>query len=203
MPRCPPPGRRVQTGRRCFHGRLDVSDMGPIIGFFPTIARQLGFSISTYGYVLMFVSAMTMVLVPVAGVSVTRFRIKKPLFYAVTVLCIGSTCGLMFVPRMPPATAARDVPHCEPASGHQRRNGTANDIACTVRTCAGKATARHARPCGPRPRHPATIRLHKYATALKGWVVPGSLPQNAFIRFFFRFISGTYVSPQSQKSQKR
>ncbi|XP_060873608.1 LOW QUALITY PROTEIN: major facilitator superfamily domain-containing protein 6-like protein A [Metopolophium dirhodum] len=75
--------------------------LGPMIGFLPTIARQLGYSMTTYGATMTFMSVISMVLVPLSGVIVDRFRIKKRLFL-VSMFGIGVVSLLFsFVPKAP------------------------------------------------------------------------------------------------------
>jgi len=75
--------------------------LGPIVGFLPTIARQLGYSMTTYGATMTFMSVISMVLVPLSGVIVDRFRIKKRLFL-VSMFGIGVVSLLfLFVPKAP------------------------------------------------------------------------------------------------------
>lgn len=75
--------------------------LSPIIGFLPTIARQLGYSITTYGTVMMFMSMMSTILCPLIGIISERFH-KKNLLYFILVLLMGSSSFLyMFVPKVP------------------------------------------------------------------------------------------------------
>ncbi|XP_060834215.1 major facilitator superfamily domain-containing protein 6-like protein B isoform X1 [Rhopalosiphum padi] len=75
--------------------------IGPIIGFLPTIARQLGYSLTTYGVTMTFMSVVSTIAVPLSGVIVDKFRIKKILFL-VTIFGIGVVSLLfLFVPKVP------------------------------------------------------------------------------------------------------
>lgn len=82
---------------------------GPTIGFLPTIARQLGYSITTYGATMMFMSVVSTIFVPLSGFIVDKFRIKKTLFLVV-IFCTGvvSTCFL-FVPKAPFDSAVMEI----------------------------------------------------------------------------------------------
>lgn len=74
---------------------------GPIIGFLPTIARQLGYSLTTYGVTMTFMSVVSTIAVPFCGVIVDKFRIKKILFL-ITIFGIGMVSLLfLFVPKVP------------------------------------------------------------------------------------------------------
>ncbi|XP_026804922.1 major facilitator superfamily domain-containing protein 6-like isoform X1 [Rhopalosiphum maidis] len=75
--------------------------IGPIIGFLPTIAKQLGYSITTYGVTMTFMSIISMVLSPAAGIIVDRFRVKKILFFIVTLLIGVISFFFIFVPKVP------------------------------------------------------------------------------------------------------
>ncbi|CAI6371733.1 unnamed protein product [Macrosiphum euphorbiae] len=75
--------------------------LAPMAGFLPTIARQLGYSMTTYGAAMMFMSVISMVVVPLSGVIVDKFRIKKRLFL-VSIFGIGVVSILfLFVPKAP------------------------------------------------------------------------------------------------------
>jgi len=75
--------------------------MGPTVGFLPTIARQLGYSLTTYGVTMTFMSVVSTILVPLSGIIVDKFRIKKILFLVV-ILGIGVVSLLfLFVPKVP------------------------------------------------------------------------------------------------------
>ncbi|CAI6371703.1 unnamed protein product [Macrosiphum euphorbiae] len=75
--------------------------LAPIAGFLPTIARQLGYSMTTYGAAMTFMSMISMVVVPLSGVIVDKFRIKKKLFL-VSIFGIGVVSILfLFVPKVP------------------------------------------------------------------------------------------------------
>lgn len=74
---------------------------GPIVGFLPTIAKQLGYSITTFGTSMTFMSVISTILVPMSGIIVDKFRIKKPLFL-VAILGLGVVSALfLFVPKAP------------------------------------------------------------------------------------------------------
>jgi len=75
--------------------------MAPTIGFLPTIARQLGYSLTTYGVTMMFMSVVSTILVPLSGIIVDKFRIKKKLFL-VAIFGTGVVSLLfLFVPKVP------------------------------------------------------------------------------------------------------
>ncbi|XP_008183664.1 major facilitator superfamily domain-containing protein 6-like protein B isoform X2 [Acyrthosiphon pisum] len=75
--------------------------LGPTVGFLPTLARQLGYSMTTYGATMTFMSVIAMVLVPLSGVIVDRFRIKRRLFL-VSIFGMGVVSLLfLFVPKAP------------------------------------------------------------------------------------------------------
>lgn len=86
--------------------------LGPVIGFLPTIAKQLGYSIATYGVVMTFMSMISMVMAPLAGIIVDRFRVKKTLFFTVTLLLGVISFFFMFVPKVPLEMAVEIK--CEP-----------------------------------------------------------------------------------------
>ncbi|XP_022179018.1 major facilitator superfamily domain-containing protein 6-like [Myzus persicae] len=74
---------------------------GPMVGFLPTIAKQLGYSLTTYGASMTFMSVVSTILVPLSGVIVDKFRIKKTLFLVV-ILGMGVVALLfLFVPKAP------------------------------------------------------------------------------------------------------
>jgi len=75
--------------------------IGPIIGFLPTIAKQLGYSITTYGVAMTFISMIKMVMSPLAGIIVDTFRVKKTSFFTMTVLLVMISIVFMFVPKVP------------------------------------------------------------------------------------------------------
>lgn len=70
-------------------------------GFLPTIAKQLGYSITTYGVTMTFMSMISMVFSLVAGIIVDRFRVKKTLFFTATLLLGVISFFFMFVPKVP------------------------------------------------------------------------------------------------------
>ncbi|KAL4082827.1 hypothetical protein QTP88_029483 [Uroleucon formosanum] len=75
--------------------------LGPTVGFLPTIAKQLGYSLTTYGASMTFMSAISTIFVPLSGVIVDKFRIKKSLFL-VSILGLGVVSALfLFVPKAP------------------------------------------------------------------------------------------------------
>lgn len=65
------------------------------------MAKQLGFSISTYGSTTMFVSLIAMLSVPLFGIIAEHFRVKKKLFFTVVLLNGLSIVAIMFLPRLP------------------------------------------------------------------------------------------------------
>jgi len=74
---------------------------GPIIGFLPTIAKQLGYSITTYGASMTFMSVISTILVPMSGIIVDKFRIKKTLFL-MAIFGVGVvSVFFLFVPKAP------------------------------------------------------------------------------------------------------
>lgn len=75
--------------------------LGPIIGFLPTIAKQLGYSLTTYGATMTFMSIISMAFTPIAGIVVDRFHVKKILFVS-AIFGMGLVSFLfMFVPKVP------------------------------------------------------------------------------------------------------
>jgi len=75
--------------------------LAPMAGFLPTIARQLGYSMTIYGVAMTFMSVISMIVVPLSGVIVDKFRIKKKLFL-VSIFGIGMVSVLfLFVPKAP------------------------------------------------------------------------------------------------------
>jgi len=86
--------------------------LGPVIEFLPTIAKQLGYSIATYGGVMTFMSMISMVLGPLAGIIVDRFRVTKKLFFTLTLLLGVISFFFIFVPKVPLETAVEM--RCEP-----------------------------------------------------------------------------------------
>ncbi|XP_060873291.1 major facilitator superfamily domain-containing protein 6-like protein B [Metopolophium dirhodum] len=75
--------------------------IGPIIGFLPTIAKQLGYSITTYGVAMTFISMIKIVISPVAGIIVDTFRVKRTSFFTMTLLLVVISIVFMFVPKVP------------------------------------------------------------------------------------------------------
>ncbi|CAI6357550.1 unnamed protein product [Macrosiphum euphorbiae] len=99
--------RQLLPLKMCFF--LLFASFGPTIGFMPTIARQLGYSITTYGATMMFMSVVSTILVPMSGVMVDRFRIKKTLFLVVIFgTGVVSICFL-FVPKAPVEAAMTEL----------------------------------------------------------------------------------------------
>lgn len=77
------------------------TDFGPIAGFLPTIAKQLGYSPTTYGNTLTAMSLITMILPLLSGIIVDKFRVKNKMFVT-TVLGYGLMVFLFkFVPKLP------------------------------------------------------------------------------------------------------
>ncbi|VVC36467.1 Major facilitator superfamily domain,Major facilitator superfamily associated domain [Cinara cedri] len=75
--------------------------IGPIVGFLPTIVKQLGYSVTTYGVVMTFMALTTIPLLPTVGVIVDKFRIKKFLMMT-SLFGVGfMTFLFMYVPKVP------------------------------------------------------------------------------------------------------
>lgn len=79
----------------CFIG------LGPIIGFLPTISRQLGYSFTTYGTTMTIISLSSMTWTLFVSVLVDKFSVKKKLFTAVLLGMGISSALFMFVPKLP------------------------------------------------------------------------------------------------------
>ncbi|XP_025200118.1 uncharacterized protein LOC112598028 [Melanaphis sacchari] len=75
--------------------------IGPQIGYLPTIARQWGYSITTYGVIMSFMSIVPMVVTPVSAITVDRFNVKKTLYFLVTLLIGVISIFFLFIPKLP------------------------------------------------------------------------------------------------------
>lgn len=83
-----------------------ATGIGPITGFLPTMARQLGYSITTYGTMMTFISIMSMIVIPLLGIINDKFPVKRILFVtALSAIGIVSV-AFVFVPKMPSETIA-------------------------------------------------------------------------------------------------
>lgn len=71
------------------------------MGFMPTIAKQLGYSLTTYGATMMFISLISTVWAPVTGMIVDKFHVKKILFMTILLTLGVGAFLLLFVPRIP------------------------------------------------------------------------------------------------------
>lgn len=95
---------------KCFFknsARLYFLGFAPIHGFLPTQARQLGYSVTTFGAVMTIMSMISTVVVPLCGIAAERFY-KRKLFYFVSVLLVGLSSFLfVFVPKVPLKTVVK------------------------------------------------------------------------------------------------
>lgn len=67
----------------------------------PTIARQLGYSITTYGSTMTAMSIISTIWIPLSGMVIDKFRITK-IFFITTIFGVGLMAVLfMFVPKVP------------------------------------------------------------------------------------------------------
>lgn len=80
---------------------LFQTGLGPIIGFLPTIVRQLGYSITTYGIVMTFMSMISMIIIPLSGMFVDKFPVKKAFYFTMTLLMAVFSFFFMFIPKVP------------------------------------------------------------------------------------------------------
>lgn len=71
------------------------------MGFLPTIARQLGYSKTTYGTMMTVVSLTTVIVAPTTGIIVDKFRVKKTLFFTLILLMAVISYFTIFVPKVP------------------------------------------------------------------------------------------------------
>lgn len=67
----------------------------------PTIAKQLGYSLTTYGATMTVISMVTTLWTPITGIIVDKFHVKK-IFFLMSVSGMGAVSILfMFVPKAP------------------------------------------------------------------------------------------------------
>lgn len=71
------------------------------MGFMPTIARQLGYSKTTYGTMIMVIGITAMIMAPTIGMVVDKFRVKKIIFLTCLMLMGLVSYLLNFVPKAP------------------------------------------------------------------------------------------------------
>lgn len=72
-----------------------------MIGFLPTIAKQLGYSMTTYGATMTVMSMISMILTPLCAIVVDKFHMNKILFLT-SVLGMGVSSGLfIIIPKVP------------------------------------------------------------------------------------------------------
>ncbi|XP_050443467.1 uncharacterized protein LOC126847359 [Adelges cooleyi] len=78
-----------------------LGGMAPLVIFIPTIARQLGYSMATYGTAMTCATLISMIGSPIIGRIVDKYPVKK-LFFLTAALACG-ICGflIMFVPKLP------------------------------------------------------------------------------------------------------
>lgn len=73
---------------------------GPLYGFLPTIARQLGYSVKTFGTIMMTMSILTMLMAPTVGCIFDKYRVKRRMFLlSITFIILDLIC-FMFVPKI-------------------------------------------------------------------------------------------------------
>lgn len=72
-----------------------------MLGFLPTITRQLGYSLTTYGALMMFISMSLMISIPFVSVIVDKFCLKKKLFITFLVGIVVVSFFFLFVPKLP------------------------------------------------------------------------------------------------------
>lgn len=117
--------------------------LGPVIGFLPTLARQLGYSFTTYGVMMTIISLSSTAWTLLVGVLVDKFRVKKILFIAF-LLGMGVTSTVfVFVPKVPLDAVVElkclsetvlTAIHAEDG-GPQTSSGQSNDIADKLMSC--------------------------------------------------------------------
>ncbi|XP_050548921.1 uncharacterized protein LOC126910411 [Daktulosphaira vitifoliae] len=75
--------------------------IGPIYIFLPTITKQLGYTMSTYGTIMTCATLLGMIASPIFGQIVDKYPVRKKIFF--TAMIIGGACclSIMFIPGFP------------------------------------------------------------------------------------------------------
>lgn len=75
--------------------------LSPIIGFLPTIAKQLGYSPFVVGSLFTYLSILAFLVKPIVGYIVDKYRVKKILFLTFVLSCGLTAFLLNFVEKTP------------------------------------------------------------------------------------------------------
>lgn len=83
-----------------------ISGIASIVGFSPTIAKQMGYSPMLVGYIYTYLSILSFLVKPITGIIVDKFRVKRIMFLAFILTCGLTAMVLHFIQRLPTEAAA-------------------------------------------------------------------------------------------------
>lgn len=81
--------------------------IAPVVGFLPTIAKQLGYSSGTVGAIYTCLPIMALLCKPVAGVVFDKFPVKRIAFVTSILTCGLAAFAFGFIQRLSEENAAR------------------------------------------------------------------------------------------------
>ncbi|XP_015372489.1 PREDICTED: major facilitator superfamily domain-containing protein 6-like isoform X2 [Diuraphis noxia] len=92
--------------RMKFHYFLYLGGVASIVGFSPTIAKQMGYSPMLVGYLYTYLSILSFLVKPIIGFIVDRFRVKRIMFLVFVLICGITAFALNFIQKLPMKTTA-------------------------------------------------------------------------------------------------
>ncbi|CAI6360268.1 unnamed protein product [Macrosiphum euphorbiae] len=92
--------------RMKFHYFLYLGGVASIVGFSPTIAKQMGYSPMLVGYLYTYLSILSFLIKPLTGFIVDKFRVKRIMFLAFVLTCGLTAFALNFIQKLPTENAA-------------------------------------------------------------------------------------------------
>lgn len=100
------PGPRILPGIVMVYFLYLSTGISCVQGFWPTIAKQLGYSPMFVGALYTYLSVLALLAKPICGIIVDKYPVKRILFLAVVLSCGFSASALNFIRKLPTATAA-------------------------------------------------------------------------------------------------
>ncbi|XP_026804101.1 major facilitator superfamily domain-containing protein 6-like isoform X1 [Rhopalosiphum maidis] len=89
-----------------FHYFLYMGGIASIVGFSPTIAKQMGYSPMLVGYLYTYLSILAFLVKPIIGLIVDKFPVKRITFLVFVLTCGLAAFVLNFIQKLPTETAA-------------------------------------------------------------------------------------------------
>lgn len=76
-----------------------------VVGYTPTLAKQLGYSPMVVGSIFTFLSLLSLMVKPLCGLIVDTFPVKRIMFLTCILLCGVAAFALKFMQKLPTATS--------------------------------------------------------------------------------------------------